>query len=436
MSGVLFYPGAGAILRSRPKHLPKKGAKCETVFARLETERSPLPKQISDGVPIFIFGEITTTLGDIAERTISEIGRTGKPLSLWINSSGGEVEAGLKIIDALKKIKSRKIVVVIGEAYSMAAIMATLGSRGHRYIFKEAAFMLHEVGYDEDISGTAREIDEAAQDLGGSTDNFYKLLAKVSNNKIEKLRKAFRGVDRYYSPEAAVRSGFMDWVIGHPLLKYDGVANPSSPVAESYKNPLEIPKRKTLLSPQIKFRPSKETSNIFLNGDLDTMTSYKIMLKMIAYISTRPERDIRLIIRNSQDGETQAGFALFSLMRLINSLRNCGDVATLGSGESIKGIPALLLSAGKAGKRELSNKTEVALAEPEIHVPAPRRSMADELSNYADWVKETLLQSIGCHSDFGLAGVDKMIEMGQKENEGLVLTAEEARQRKLVDRVR
>lgn len=122
----------------------------------------------------------------------------GKDVSIYINSPGGSVYAGLGIYDTMQYIKSDVSTICTGMAASMAAVLLVAGQKGKRYALKHSRVMIHQPmggaqGQASDIEITAREIQKLKKEL-------YTIIADHSGQPFDKVE---RDSDRDYWMTAA-----------------------------------------------------------------------------------------------------------------------------------------------------------------------------------------------------------------------------------------
>ena len=150
------------------------GERTYDIFSRLLKDRI-----------IFIDGEINDQMADlvVAQILFLESENPEKDISIYINSPGGAVTAGLAIYDTMKYVKCDIQTICMGQAASMAAILLAGGTKGKRYALPSSRVMIHQPrggveGQESDISILAKEIirlkklsiEYLAKDTGKSTD--------------------------------------------------------------------------------------------------------------------------------------------------------------------------------------------------------------------------------------------------------------------------
>ena len=114
---------------------------------------------------VFIDGEINDVMADlvVAQILFLESENPDKDISIYINSPGGSVTAGLAIYDTMKYVKCDIQTICMGQAASMAAILLAGGTKGKRYALPSCRVMIHQPrggveGQESDISILAKEI--------------------------------------------------------------------------------------------------------------------------------------------------------------------------------------------------------------------------------------------------------------------------------------
>lgn len=133
-----------------------------------------------------------------------------KDITMYINSPGGAVHAGLGIIDTMNYLKCDVSTVCIGMAASMGAMILSAGTKGKRFVLPNSEVMIHQpLGGAE---GQASDIAIAAQNILKIKEVLYKMLAKNTGKSLAQIEK---DADRNYwmSSDEAVKYGIIDKVI-------------------------------------------------------------------------------------------------------------------------------------------------------------------------------------------------------------------------------
>ena len=161
---------------------------------------------------IFISGEINTEMANmvIAQLLFLEAKNNTKDISLYINSPGGEVDAGLAIYDTMNFIKSKVNVICVGMAASMAALLLSSGEKGKRFALPHSRIMIHQpLG---GAQGQASDIKIQAEQILKIRDVLNGILSKNTGKSIEDIEKD-TDRDNYLTPEEAVEYGLIDEVL-------------------------------------------------------------------------------------------------------------------------------------------------------------------------------------------------------------------------------
>ena len=114
---------------------------------------------------IMLDGEVSQHSASLicAQLLFLESDNPDKAISLYINSPGGSVTAGMAIYDTMNFIKPKIHTIVMGQAASMGSLLATAGNKGHRYILPNARHMIHQpLG---GASGQATDVEIQAREL-------------------------------------------------------------------------------------------------------------------------------------------------------------------------------------------------------------------------------------------------------------------------------
>ncbi len=133
-----------------------------------------------------------------------------KDIQLYINSPGGSVTAGMAIYDTIQYVKPDVSTVCVGLAGSMAAVLLAAGAKGKRFALPNSEILLHQVMGE--AGGQAIEIEITAKQIVKIKDKLNKILAKHTNQPLERIEKD-TDRDFYLSAEEAKEYGIIDEVI-------------------------------------------------------------------------------------------------------------------------------------------------------------------------------------------------------------------------------
>lgn len=161
---------------------------------------------------IFLSGEVTDDVADlvVAQLLFLEAEGPDKDISLYINSPGGSVSAGLAIYDTMQYIKSPVSTICVGRAASMGAFLLAAGEKGKRFALPNADIMIHQpLG---GAQGQASDIKIQAEKILKVKELLNKILADRTGQDLEKI--AFdTDRDFYLDAQEAVEYGIIDQVI-------------------------------------------------------------------------------------------------------------------------------------------------------------------------------------------------------------------------------
>lgn len=132
-------------------------------------------------------------------------------ITLYINSPGGSVTAGLAIYDTMKHIKPDVSTIVVGMAASFGAVLLAGGTKGKRFSLPNSRIMIHQP-WAEGIGGQAIDIDIRAQEILKTRDALNKILAEHTGQKLEKIAKD-SDRDFFMTAKEAKDYGIIDKVV-------------------------------------------------------------------------------------------------------------------------------------------------------------------------------------------------------------------------------
>ena len=161
---------------------------------------------------VFVSGEIGDEMANaiVAQLLFLQAEDSKKEISMYINSPGGSVTAGLAILDTMRMVKSPVATYCVGQAASMGAILLSAGVKGKRHALPNARIMIHQPwggaqGKASDIEITAKEILRLKEILNG-------ILADASGKTVEDVTKD-TDRDHFMSASEAKAWGIVDKVL-------------------------------------------------------------------------------------------------------------------------------------------------------------------------------------------------------------------------------
>jgi len=178
-----------------------RGERAYDIYSRLLKERV-----------IFLTGPVEDIGANlvVAQMLFLEAENPDKDISLYINSPGGSVTAGLSIYDTMQFIKPDVSTLCVGQAASMGAVLLTGGAKGKRHALPNSRVLIHQVmgGFQ----GQASDIEIHAQEILSIKEKLNTILSTHSGQKIEKISED-SDRDNFMSPEDAVEYGLIDSVM-------------------------------------------------------------------------------------------------------------------------------------------------------------------------------------------------------------------------------
>lgn len=161
---------------------------------------------------VYLNGEINESL---AKETIELLLRLDmvnhKDITMYINSGGGAVNAGLAIYDTMNYIKSDVSTICIGVCASMASILLLNGTKGKRYALPSSEVMIHEVSSFN--IGTITEMQNKLDHSKKINKKIINIIASKTNMKRNQIRENIVNNDKWLTPKQALKYGFIDRIL-------------------------------------------------------------------------------------------------------------------------------------------------------------------------------------------------------------------------------
>jgi len=178
-----------------------RGERAYDIYSRLLKERV-----------IFMVGEVEPHMANliIAQMLFLESENPDKDISLYINSPGGVVTAGMAIYDTMQFIKPDVSTLCLGHAASAAALLLASGAHGKRFCLPHATVMIHQVigGYQ----GQASDIEIHARETLRVSQQVNEILSRHTGKSVDRIKK---DVDRdnFMAPKEAIEYGIVDGIL-------------------------------------------------------------------------------------------------------------------------------------------------------------------------------------------------------------------------------
>jgi ATP-dependent Clp protease protease subunit len=178
-----------------------KGERSYDIYSRLLKERV-----------IFLVGPVNDQTANlvVAQLLFLESENPDKDISLYINSPGGSVTAGMSIYDTMNFIKPDVSTLCIGQACSMGAFLLSAGAKGKRFSLPNSRVMIHQPlgGYQ----GQASDIEIHAKEILYLKERLNKMLADHTGQPLEVIERD-TDRDNFMSADAALAYGLVDKVL-------------------------------------------------------------------------------------------------------------------------------------------------------------------------------------------------------------------------------
>ncbi len=178
-----------------------RGERSYDIFSRLLKERI-----------IFMVGQVEDHMANliVAQLLFLEAENSEKDISLYINSPGGVVTAGMSIYDTMQFIKPDVSTICMGQAASMGSLILTAGAKGKRFSLPSSRIMIHQLsgGYQ----GQASDIDIHAKEALKLKDRLNRVMAKHTGKTPEEIEKD-TDRDNFFSAQEAKEYGLIDEVL-------------------------------------------------------------------------------------------------------------------------------------------------------------------------------------------------------------------------------
>ena len=133
-----------------------------------------------------------------------------KDISLYINSPGGSLTAGLAIYDTMKYVPCDVATLCIGQAYSMSAILLAGGTKGKRHALAHSRLMLHQPWGG--VRGQAADIEIHAREIVEWRDRLNQILVEDTGQPLERIELVTER-DYFLSPAEAIDFGLIDGLL-------------------------------------------------------------------------------------------------------------------------------------------------------------------------------------------------------------------------------
>lgn len=178
-----------------------RGERSYDIYSRLLKERV-----------VFVVGPVDDYMANVvvAQLLFLESENPDKDISLYINSPGGVVTAGLSIYDTMQFVKPDVSTICVGQAASMGSLLLAGGAKGKRYCLPHSRIMIHQP--HGGAQGQASDIEIHAREILYLRERLNEILVRHCGRTMEEIRQD-TDRDRFMSGEEAVKYGLIDSVL-------------------------------------------------------------------------------------------------------------------------------------------------------------------------------------------------------------------------------
>ena len=178
-----------------------RGERAYDIYSRLLRERV-----------IFLVGVVNDQTANlvVAQLLFLESENPDKDISLYINSPGGSVSAGLSVFDTMQFIKPDVSTLCMGMAASMGSFLLMAGAKGKRNALPNSRIMMHQPSGG--AQGQASDIEIQAREILKTREQLNRIYAERTGQKIERIATDMER-DRWMSPDEALDYGLIDKVL-------------------------------------------------------------------------------------------------------------------------------------------------------------------------------------------------------------------------------
>lgn len=190
-----------------------RGERAYDIYSRLLKERV-----------VFITGPIEDHVSNlvVAQLLFLESENPDKDISVYINSPGGSVTAGLSMYDTMQFVKPDISTICVGQAASMGAVLLAGGAKGKRYCLPHSRMMIHQpLG---GFQGQAADFEIHAREILAVRERLNRILSKHTGQTLKKL-ETDTDRDRFMDAEEAMKYGIIDSILSQRAAPDKGTAS-------------------------------------------------------------------------------------------------------------------------------------------------------------------------------------------------------------------
>lgn len=180
-----------------------RGERSYDIFSRLLSDRIiMLSDQVNDTTASLVVAQLLFLEGQDPE----------KDISLYINSPGGSITAGMAIYDTINYVKCNVSTICVGLAASMGAFLLTAGTKGKRFALPNSEILIHQPLISGGLGGQATEIKIVSDHLLKTRANLNRILSEKTGQPLERIEQDTER-DNYMTAQEALEYGLIDKII-------------------------------------------------------------------------------------------------------------------------------------------------------------------------------------------------------------------------------
>jgi len=179
-----------------------RGERASDIYSRLLQENIIfLGQPIDDNLANLVIAQLLFLTAENPE----------KDISIYINSPGGSITAGLAILDTMRVVQPDIVTYCVGQAASMAAVLLACGAKGKRYSLPHSRILIHQPSLSG-LAGQATDIEIYAREILRMRDTLNMIISEATGQPLERIE---RDVDRDYilGPAQALEYGLIDRIV-------------------------------------------------------------------------------------------------------------------------------------------------------------------------------------------------------------------------------
>jgi ATP-dependent Clp protease protease subunit len=173
-----------------------------------------MQKRFLEERKVFLWGEVSDeTCSEVTEKLLyMESVDSGKEITIYLNTPGGSITAGMALYDTMRLISSPVKVVVTGMAASMGSILLCAAEKGKRLLYPHSRILIHQPLITGRMLGAAVDINIQAQEMEKLRDELNRILSESSGQPLDKIRQD-TDRDFYMSAAEAIEYGLADGIV-------------------------------------------------------------------------------------------------------------------------------------------------------------------------------------------------------------------------------